>query len=87
MTMTRTIAIIDQARNGTTMLVGIYAILGVPMFGNHPQRCPETAQEFLEYELEQDPDGNFISEYPDRHNHHIDAVRYATNLIWKRRGQ
>lgn len=52
-----------------------------------PQRCPETAEEFLEYELEQDKDGDFISEYPDRNNHHIDAVRYATNLIWRRRGQ
>jgi phage terminase large subunit len=52
-----------------------------------PQRCPETATEFLEYELEQDPDGNYISEYPDKNNHHIDDVRYATNLIWKRRGQ
>lgn len=52
-----------------------------------PARCPETAQEFLDYELEQDRDGNWISEYPDANNHHIDAVRYATNLIWKRRGQ
>lgn len=52
-----------------------------------PERCPETAQEFLEYELEQDKDGNFISAYPDRKNHAIDAVRYATNLIWRRRGQ
>ncbi len=50
-------------------------------------RCPETAQEFLDYELEQDKDGDFISEYPDKNNHHIDAVRYATNLIWRRRGQ
>jgi len=52
-----------------------------------PVRCPETAQEFLDYELEQDKDGNFISAYPDRNNHQIDAVRYACNLIWRRRGQ
>lgn len=51
------------------------------------ERCPETAEEFLNYELEMDKDGNFISEYPDKNNHHIDAVRYATNLIWRRRGQ
>ena len=25
--------------------------------------------------------------YPDAANHHIDAVRYGTNKIWKRRGQ
>lgn len=25
--------------------------------------------------------------YPDAANHHIDAVRYGTNRIWKRRGR
>jgi len=52
-----------------------------------PERCPYSAEEFLDYEYEQDPDGNFISEYPDKNNHAIDRVRYATNLIWRRRGE
>jgi len=52
-----------------------------------PERCPYAAEEFLEYEYEQDPDGNYISEYPDRNNHAIDSARYGTNLIWRRRGQ
>ena len=52
-----------------------------------PELAPEAATEFLEYEYEQDPDGNYISEFPDANNHAIDAVRYATNLIWRRRGQ
>lgn len=52
-----------------------------------PERAPEVANEFLTYEYEQDKDGNVISEYPDAANHAIDAVRYATNLIWRRRGQ
>jgi len=52
-----------------------------------PERCPYAAQEFLEYEYEQDPDGNYISSYPDKNNHSIDRVRYATNLIWRQRGQ
>jgi len=52
-----------------------------------PERAPEAANEFLTYEYEQDKDGNVISEYPDAANHAIDAVRYATNLIWRRRGQ
>lgn len=52
-----------------------------------PARCPESAQEFNDYELEKDKDGEFISEYPDANNHFIDASRYATNLIWRRRGQ
>ena len=51
------------------------------------KRCPETAKEFLNYEYERDREGNVISGYPDKNNHHIDAVRYATNGIWKRRGR
>lgn len=52
-----------------------------------PKRCPETLKEFLNYEYERDREGNVISGYPDKNNHHIDAVRYATNDIWKKRGQ
>lgn len=51
------------------------------------ERCPYAADEFLAYEYEQDKDGNYISEYPDRDNHAIDSTRYGTNMIWKRRGQ
>lgn len=53
-----------------------------------PYRCPNTAKEFGEYEYERDKKtGEIIDDYPDVANHHIDAVRYATNGIWKRRGQ
>lgn len=51
------------------------------------ERAPASAEEFLSYEFERDKDGEVISEYPDRDNHAIDSVRYATNLIWRRRGQ
>ena len=52
-----------------------------------PQQCPDTAREFSEYEYERDPrSGEVLPGYPDLNNHHIDAVRYATELIWKRRG-
>ena len=51
------------------------------------QRCPNTAQEFEEYEFEKDRDGNVITGYPDKNNHHIDAVRYALERIWSRRGE
>lgn len=43
------------------------------------RRCPETANEFEKYEYLKDKDGNFISGYPDKDNHFIDAVRYALN--------
>ncbi len=42
-------------------------------------RCPETAREFLTYELEKDANGNFKADFPDKNNHSIDAVRYALN--------
>lgn len=52
-----------------------------------PAECPDTAKEFLGYEYERTKDGEFVSGYPDRNNHHIDAVRYATEPIWQIPGQ
>jgi len=53
-----------------------------------PARCQDTVKEFTEYEYERDPKtGEVLQGYPDAANHHIDAVRYATNKVWKRRGQ
>lgn len=49
-------------------------------------RCPNTTEEFLNKEYERDKEGNVISGYPDGDDHDIDAIRYATNQIWKRRG-
>lgn len=43
------------------------------------KRCPETAREFLTYELDRDNNGNFKAGYPDRNNHTIDMARYALN--------
>ena len=51
-----------------------------------PVRCPETAREFSGYELERDREGNFKAGYPDKDNHHIDAVRYACEDDMKRPG-
>lgn len=52
-----------------------------------PKRCPHTFEEFTTYEYERNKDGEVISGYPDGNNHHIDACRYATEHIWRRRGQ
>lgn len=52
-----------------------------------PVRCPFAAQEFIEYEYERNKDDEVLSAYPDANNHSIDATRYATSYIWKRRGQ
>ena len=51
------------------------------------KRCPVAAEEFLSKEYERDRDGNIISGYPDGNDHAIDAVRYATERKWKRRGE
>lgn len=40
-------------------------------------RCPNTANEFYNYELEPDGNDGFKDGYPDRDNHTIDAMRYA----------
>jgi PBSX family phage terminase large subunit len=53
-----------------------------------PVRCPETTKEFSEYEYERDPKtGEVLEGYPDAANHSIDAVRYAMEPVWKRRGK
>lgn len=51
-----------------------------------PVRCPHTAKEFVEYEYERDRDGEVISGYPDKNNHSIDAVRYALERVFLKRG-
>jgi len=50
-------------------------------------RAPYSVEEFTEYEFERTKDGEIISAYPDNNNHAIDSIRYATNLIWRRKGE
>lgn len=48
------------------------------------KRCPETWKEFSLYEYERTKTGEIISGYPDGNDHHISAVRYAMERIWRR---
>lgn len=41
------------------------------------RRCPKTAEEFLNYEMESDGKGGYKAEFSGRNNHSIDAVRYS----------
>lgn len=41
------------------------------------ERCPNTAREFLGYEIAKDAQGNFKADFPDKDNHTIDLWRYA----------
>ena len=61
----------DSIEYGIRFLQGLHKIV------IDPSRCKNTAREFSEYELQRGADGEFISVYPDKNNHTIDAVRYA----------
>lgn len=43
--------------------------------------CPLTYAEFMNYEYEQDRNGAFISQYPDKDNHSIDACVLGDTLV------
>jgi phage terminase large subunit len=51
-----------------------------------PERCPNTAREFTNYEYDKDNNGNFKSKYPDKDNHSIDGTRYSLEDDMKNRG-
>ena len=51
-----------------------------------PTRTPNSYREFTEYEHDVDRNGEVIDGYPDRDNHYIDAVRYATSPLSMGRG-
>lgn len=70
----------DSVRYGMGWLQGLHKIFIDPV------RCPKTYQEFIGAEYPRDKNGDFLSVFPDKDNHSIDAVRYATESIWKRRG-
>lgn len=50
------------------------------------KRTPNAGKELKEYEYERDKDGEVISGYPDANNHVIDALRYAFEQFYNRRG-
>ena len=80
-------AFIRPAKKGPDSIrYGIKWLQGLRHIYIDKRRCPETYYEFINYEYERDRDGNFISSYPDRDNHSIDAVRYALENYCNRRG-
>ena len=51
-----------------------------------PARTPRAYAEFTQYEHDTDKNGEVIDGYPDKNNHWIDALRYATSPLSMRRG-
>jgi PBSX family phage terminase large subunit len=80
-------AFIREANKGPdSVRYGIKWLQGLNHIYIDKRRCPETFKEFVNYEYEQDRDGEFISAYPDENNHSIDAVRYAMEKYANRKG-
>lgn len=74
------------AKGPESVRYGIKWLQGLRHIYIDKKYCPETYKEFVNYEYEQDKDGNFISAYPDANNHSIDATRYALQKYWARKG-
>lgn len=80
-------AFIRGAQKGPeSVRYGIKWLQGLRHIYIDKRRCPKTYREFTHYEYEVDKEGNFISDYPDKDNHSIDATRYALEKWWKRKG-
>ena len=80
-------AYIRQATKGNdSVSYGIKWLQGLNHIYIDKRRCPHTYSEFINYEYEQDREGNFISAYPDENNHSIDAVRYAMERYANKKG-
>ncbi len=61
----------DSRDHGFTWLQNLDAII------IDPDRCPNTAREFLNYEFEKDNNGNWRDGFPDADDHTMDATRYS----------
>lgn len=65
------------AGKGNMRKPSYYWLAGLREIAIDPVRCPLTFEEFALCEFDKDKDGNWIDDFPDGHDHSIDAVRYA----------
>lgn len=73
---------VDGARKGPDSVdYGIRWLQGLDAIRIDKRRAPNTYREFIGYEYERNRDGQFISAYPDKDNHCIDAVRYGLEPV------
>ena len=70
----------DSVRYGIKWLQKLHSIV------IDQKRCPNTWYEFSMYEHERLKNGEFKSDYPDKNNHIIDAVRYGHENDMEKRG-
>lgn len=69
----------DSVEHGISWLQGLAKIV------IDKNRTPNVHREFTHYEYERDKNGNYISRFPDKDNHTIDATRYALESILSQR--
>lgn len=78
---------VSAAKGPGSVEAGIKWLQSLPAIVIDPERCPNAAREFSEYEYERNErTGEVLQGYPDAANHAIDAVRYAMEPVWRRRG-
>jgi PBSX family phage terminase large subunit len=65
----------DSIRYGVRFLQDLAAIV------IDPKRCPNVASQFQQYEYQKNRAGEWIDEYPQKHDDAIDAVRYAVSPV------
>lgn len=76
----------DAEKGPDSVRYGIKWLQGLTHIYIDKRMCPLTYKEFIEYEYDTDRDGNWVSSYPDKNNHSIDATRYALERFYKRKG-
>ncbi|WP_418695799.1 PBSX family phage terminase large subunit [Acidaminococcus intestini] len=73
--------IIGAAKGPDSVEYGIKWLQGLRHIYIDKRRCPNTYREFMTYEYERNRLGQYISAYPDKDNHAIDAVRYGCSGV------
>lgn len=75
---------VDGAKKGPDSIdYGIRWLQSLDHIYIDKRRAPNAYREFIGYEYERNRDGQFISAYPDKNNHAIDAVRYGLEPVMR----
>lgn len=75
---------IDPAKKGPDSVeYGIKWLQSLDAIIIDKSRTPNAYKEFSLYEYEQNKDGEFISAFPDKNNHAIDACRYGLSEVMR----
>lgn len=75
------IKVIPAKKGPDSVDFGIKWLQGLSNIYIDKNRCPNAYREFVTYEYEQTRDGQYISSYPDKNNHAIDAARYGLESV------